>query len=179
MASAGPGYGQVRYDMAFGGNFYAIVDLAEVGVPFGQEHARELMAFGLALMDAIEVTSPPVHPASRGSTAATTRNSSPPGSDAELSRHAMVIRPGYFDRSPCGTGTAPAGQLHARGLLRLDANFTNMSLLDRPFIGRLVEANRRRIDAVVPAITAGAWITGTSQHVLDPTDPFPTGFLLD
>jgi proline racemase len=175
-----PGYGSVRYDMAFGGNFYAIVELEEVGVPFGQEHARELMALGLALMDAIEATAPPVHPGEPGIHGCHHAQLVAPGSTAEHSRHAMVIRPGYFDRSPCGTGTsARMAQLHARGLLGLDADFVNMSLLDRPFIGRLVESTAvAGLDAVVPTITGSAWVTGTSQYVLDPSDPFPTGFLL-
>jgi proline racemase len=175
-----PGYGSVRYDMAFGGNFYAIVELDEVGVPFGREHARDLMALGLAVMDAIEVAAPPVHPGEPGIHGCHHAQLVAPGSTAEHSRHAMVIRPGYFDRSPCGTGTsARMAQLHARGLLGLDADFVNTSLLDRPFIGRLVEATTvAGVDAVVPTITGSAWVTGTSQYVLDPTDPFPTGFLL-
>jgi proline racemase len=175
-----PGYGSVRYDMAFGGNFYAIVELDEVGVPFGREHARELMALGLALMDAIEVAAPPVHPGEPGIHGCHHAQLVAPGSTAEHSRHAMVIRPGYFDRSPCGTGTsARMAQLHARGLLGLDVDFVNTSLLDRPFIGRLVEATTvAGLDAVVPTITGSAWVTGTAQYVLDPTDPFPTGFLL-
>jgi proline racemase len=175
-----PGYGQVRYDMAFGGNFYAIVELEEVGVPFGREHARELMAFGLGLMDAIDVVAPPVHPGEPGINGCHHAQLVAPRSTAEHSRHAMVIQPGYFDRSPCGTGTsARMAQLHARGLLGLDADFINTSLLDRPFIGRLVESTTvAGLDAVVPTITGSAWITGTSQYVLDPTDPFPTGFLL-
>jgi proline racemase len=92
----------------------------------------------------------------------------------------MVIRPGYFDRSPCGTGTsARMAQLHARGQLGLDETFVNESLLGRPFLGRLVGTEDvAGVPAVVPTITGSAWITGTSQHVLDPSDPFPIGFLL-
>jgi proline racemase len=171
----------VRYDMAFGGNFYAIVDLDQVGVPYGREHTRELMAFGLALMDAIDTTAPPVHPGEPGIHGCHHAQLVAPGSTAEHSRHAMVIQPGYFDRSPCGTGTsARMAQLHARGLLGLDVDFINTSLLERPFIGRLVESTTvAGLGAVVPTITGSAWITGTSQYLLDPTDPFPTGFLLD
>ncbi len=175
-----PGYGEVRYDLAFGGNFYAITELAEVAVPFGLEHTAELMAFGLALMDAIEAAGPPVHPVEPGIRGCHHAQLVAPGSDSRRSRHAMVIRPGYFDRSPCGTGTsARMAQLHACGELGLGERFVNESLLGRPFIGHLVEevelAGR---PAVVPTITGSAWITGTSQHLLDPTDPFPAGFLL-
>jgi proline racemase len=57
-----PGIGSVRYDMAYGGNFYAIVELEEIGVPFGVEHKDELLAAGLAIMNAINESQPPVHP---------------------------------------------------------------------------------------------------------------------
>jgi proline racemase len=175
-----PGFGLVRYDLAYGGNFYAITELAEVGVAFGREHAADLMAFGLALMDAIEAQGPPVHPAEPGIHGCHHAQLVAPGSDARHSRHAMVIRPGYFDRSPCGTGTsARMAQLHARGALGLDEPFVNESLLGRPFVGHLVADDEvAGLPAVVPTITGSAWITGTSQHVLDPTDPFPSGFLL-
>ncbi len=175
-----PGYGHVSYDMAFGGNFYAITDLDDVGIPFGREHGAELMAFGLALLDAVEASAPPVHPAEPGIHGCHHAQLVAPGSDARHSRHAMVIRPGYFDRSPCGTGTsARMAALHARGELGFDSDFVNESLLGRPFIGRLVEPTEvGGVAAVVPTITGSAWLTGTSQHFLDPTDPFPEGFLL-
>ncbi len=110
-----PGYGEVTYDLAFGGNFYAITELAEVGVPFGREHAEELMGFGRALLSALEAD-PPVHPGEPSIRGCHHAQLVAPGSDATHSRHAMVIQPGYFDRSPCGTGTsARMAQLHARG----------------------------------------------------------------
>ena len=92
----------------------------------------------------------------------------------------MAIYPGWFDRSPCGTGTsARMAQLHARGELALHTDFVNESLIGTHFIGRLIEeteiAGQR---AVVPTVTGRAWITGTAQYMLDPTDPFPTGFEL-
>jgi proline racemase len=103
-----------------------------------------------------------------------------PGPDARLSRHAMAIHPGWFDRSPCGTGTsARMAQLHARGELELGAEFVNESFIGTRFIGRLVEQTQvAGIPAVVPTITGRAWVTGTAQYMLDPTDPFPAGFVL-
>jgi proline racemase len=175
-----PGYGPVRYDMAYGGNFYAIVDLSCLDVPFGLEHTDALMTLGLALMDAIAATQPPQHPTEPGIGGCHHAQLVAPGSDATRSRHAMVIRPGYFDRSPCGTGTsARMAQLHARGALRLQAAFVNESLLGRPFVGRLVDtADVGGVFAVVPEITGSAWVTGTAQYFVDPDDPFPAGFLL-
>jgi proline racemase len=85
---------------------------------------------------------------------------------------------GAIDRSPCGTGTsARMAVLHARGELSLGEEFRHESVTDTVFVGRLVETARvGDIDAVVPEITGHAWITGFANYVLDPTDPFPTGF---
>lgn len=103
-----------------------------------------------------------------------------PGSDARLSRHAMAIHPGMFDRSPCGTGTsARMAQLHARGELPLDTDFVNESFIGSRFTGRLLETTEvGGLPAVVPTITGRAWVTGTAQYMIDPTDPYPEGFVL-
>jgi proline racemase len=92
----------------------------------------------------------------------------------------MAIHPGWFDRSPCGTGTsARMAQLWARGELSLRQDFVNESFLGRPFLGRLVAETRvGGHPAVIPTVTGRAWITGTAQYLLDPEDPFPAGFLL-
>ena len=92
----------------------------------------------------------------------------------------MAIHPGWFDRSPCGTGTsARLAQLHARGLLAPGADFVNESFIGTEFTGRIVgETEVGGRPAVVPTVTGRAWITGTAQYFLDPEDPFPAGFLL-
>jgi proline racemase len=70
-------------------------------------------------------------------------------------------------------------QLHARGELPLETDFVNESFIGTTFVGRLVEETTvGGRPAVVPTITGRAWITGTAQYLLDPTDPFPAGFLL-
>lgn len=174
------GLGQVRYDLAYGGNFYAFVALADLGIPFDRAAGPRLLAAGQAIMAAIDRTDPPVHPEDPGTAGCHGVYLAAPGSDARHSRHAMVIHPGWFDRSPCGTGTsARMAQLWGRGELPLATGFGNESLLGTRFTGRLVEettvAGR---PAVVPEVTGRAWITGTAQYLLDPEDPFPAGFRL-
>ena len=133
-----------------------------------------------AIMDAINVQNRPVHPENPEIAVCHHVQLLAPGSDARHSRHAMAIHPGWFDRSPCGTGTsARMAQLHARGELPLHTDFVNESFIGTRFVGRLVddtEVGDR--PAVVPTITGRAWVTGTAQYLLDPTDPFPAGFLL-
>jgi proline racemase len=101
------------------------------------------------------------------------------GSDAVRSRHAMAIHPGWFDRSPCGTGTsARMAELHARGELDLNVPFVNESFIGTEFTGTLVAETRvGDRPAVVPTITGRAWVTGLGQYLLDPHDPFPEGFV--
>lgn len=170
--------GDISYDLAYGGNFYAIVELAGLDLTLASPK-QKLLDAGLGIMAAINEVDEPVHPTDPGIHGchhvylAGER-------DGWHAKHAMVIHPGWFDRSPCGTGTsARMAQLHARWELPLHVDFVNESLLGTRFTGRLVEettvAGRA---AVVPTITGRAWITGTGQHFLDPEDPFPSGFLL-
>jgi proline racemase len=174
------GLGEVRYDMAFGGNFYAIVELAELGLPFDRAEKGRVLEAGLKIMDAINAHNPPVHPERSDISGCHHVYLTAPGSTAQHSRHAMAIHPGWFDRSPCGTGTsARMAQLHARGELALNTDFLNESFIGTRFTGRLVEETTvGGLPGVVPTITGRAWVTGTAQYHLDPEDPFPAGFLL-
>ncbi|MEE1773028.1 proline racemase family protein [Streptomyces sp. JV185] len=175
-----PGYGKLRYDLAYGGNFYAMVHLSDLGLPFDRARKDDILAAGLALMDAVNTTDRPVHPENPDIHGLKHVQCIAPGSDARHSRHAMAIHPGWFDRSPCGTGTsARMAQLHARGELPLDTDFVNESFIGTSFTGRLVqETTVGGLPAVVPTVTGRAWITGTAQFFLNPSDPFPEGFLL-
>ncbi|MCX5097600.1 proline racemase family protein [Streptomyces sp. NPDC059441] len=173
-----PGLGEVRYSLAFGGNFYAMVDLDDVRLPFDRERKAEILSAGLAIMDAINTSAPPKHPQIDGVDHCHHVEFIAPGSDAAHSRHAMAIYPGWFDRSPCGTGTsARMAELHARGELALHEDFVNESFIGSRFTGRLVgETTVGGLPAVLPTITGRAWVTGIGQYMLDPTDPYPAGF---
>ncbi|MER6050830.1 proline racemase family protein [Streptomyces sp. NPDC001793] len=176
-----PGHGTVTHDLAFGGNFYAFVELDALGLPFDRARKDDLLAAGLAVMDAINASPErPVHPERPEIAGVKHVYLTAPGSDAHRSRHAMAIHPGWFDRSPCGTGTsARMAQLHARGQLPLGRDFVNESFIGTRFTGRLIEETTvGALPAVVPTVTGRAWITGTAQYFLDPDDPFPGGFLL-
>ncbi len=172
------GYGTVPYSLAFGGNFYAMVDLDAVGLEFDRANQQLILTAGLAIMDAINTISPPKHPEIDGVDHCHHVEFIAPGSTAQHSRHAMAIYPGWFDRSPCGTGTsARMAELWARGELALDTDFVNESFIGSRFTGRLIrETSVSGIPAVVPTITGRAWVTGIGQYLLDPFDPFPTGF---
>ncbi|MCX4831487.1 proline racemase family protein [Streptomyces sp. NBC_01016] len=175
-----PGFGEVRYDMAYGGNFYAITELDQLGLPFDRARKDDILKAGLAISDAINEHNRPQHPLDPVIGGCKHVQFLAPDSTARHSRNAMAIQPGWFDRSPCGTGTsARMAQLHARGELPLHTEFVNESFIGTRFTGRLVgDAKVGQLDAVVPEFFGRAWITGTANYLLDPRDPFPHGFVL-
>ncbi len=175
-----PGYGQVTYDMAYGGNFYAILPLKQVGIEFDRANKEAILSAGLQVMAAINDASEPVHPENPEIRGCHHVQFLAPDANAQLSRHAMAIYPGWFDRSPCGTGTsARLAQLHTRGEIKVGDDFVNESFIGSRFTGTIVEETTvAGLPAVIPKITGRAWITGTAQYMIDPTDPFPEGFQL-
>jgi proline racemase len=172
------GLGTVPYSLAFGGNFYAMVDLDAVGLPFDRDRQQDILDAGLRIMAAINEQAPPMHPEIEGLDHCHHVEFIAPGSDAVLSRHAMAIFPGWFDRSPCGTGTsARMAELWARGELPLHQDFVNESFIGSRFTSRLIaETTVAGRPAVIPTISGRAWVTGIGSYLLDPADPFPTGF---
>ncbi|GAA2180308.1 proline racemase family protein [Brooklawnia cerclae] len=174
-----PGVGTVPYSLAFGGNFYAMVNLDDVGLPFDRTRQTDILKTGLRIMDAINTQAPPSHPEIQGVDYCHHVEFIAPGSTAQHSRHAMAIHPGWFDRSPCGTGTsARMAELYTRGQLPLRTDFVNESFIGSTFVGRLTGTTEvAGIPAVTPQITGRAWVTGTAQYLLDPNDPYPRGFV--
>ena len=175
-----PGLGSVRYDMAFGGNFYALLPAADVGLEVDAARARELIDRGLQIGAAIEAADPPVHPDDVRIAGCKHVIFHQPGRDGADTRAATSIHPGWLDRSPCGTGTsARLAQLHARGELGVGDSFVNESVIGTRFTGRIAEETTvGGRPAIVPEITGRAWITAMGQYLLDAEDPFPAGFSL-
>ncbi|WP_378733198.1 proline racemase family protein [Nocardia brasiliensis] len=174
-----PGIGPVRYDMAYGGNFYAIVDLGKLELPFDRAHKDRILDAGLRIMASINEFRRPVHLEDARIAGCKHVLFLDPAAEPAHTRHAMAIHPGWFDRSPCGTGTsALLARQHARGFLTDDQVLQNDSFIGTTFYARAVEtATVGDRPAIVPAITGRAWLTGTANYLLDPTDPFPEGFV--
>ncbi|MBC7463197.1 MAG: proline racemase family protein [Actinobacteria bacterium] len=175
------GIGNVVYDMAFGGNFYAILPLESIGISFERSQGQAILAAGLAISAAINRQNLPIHPENSEISGCHHIDFIAPGENGPLHwRNAMAIYPGWFDRSPCGTGTsARLAQMVARGQFSEGDVLINESWIGSQFEGRI--AGRTTVGdlpAIIPTITGRAWIMGESVWTLDPTDPFPNGFVV-
>ena len=176
-----PNLGRVRLDIAYGGNFCAILPAKSVGLKVVPEGANDLIACGTEIWKAVNEQVNVHHPEEPGIDCVNYVQFSAPASDPRAAmKNAVVAPPASMDRSPCGTGTsAKMAALHAQGKLDLDEEFVHESIIGSLFSGRLVaETMVGEYAAVVPTITGSAYITGIHQFMLDPRDPFPAGFLL-
>ena len=175
-----PGYGDIQYDMAYGGNFYAIIPIERVGITFERRNGAKLLEAGLAISDAINAQNRPIHPENPEIALCHHIDFIAPGENSLHWKNAMAIYPGWFDRSPCGTGTsARLAQMVARGEFKEGDVLINESWIGSHFEGRVIERTTvAGIPAVVPTITGRAWIMGEATWVLDSSDPFPDGFLV-
>jgi proline racemase len=175
-----PGMGEVVLDLAWGGNFYALVPASSVGQRVVPEAYDELVKAGLAIMGAVNRQLSFAHPEHQSVDGCHHVVFTEAGDGDVSGRSAVAIHPGWLDRSPCGTGTcARMAQLHARGELGLGEDYVHASVLGTRFIGRLLaETSVGNFRAVVPTVRGRAWVTGLASYLLDPDDPFPAGFLL-
>jgi len=176
-----PELGELVMDIAYGGNFYAILPAQSVGIPIRPENAGELVRAGKAIRAAVNAQLEVQHPERPYITGLTHVEFYGPPTRADAHcQNAVVIPPGAIDRSPCGTGTsAKVATLYARGELGLGEEFGHESIIGTLFRARaLEETDVAGYTAVVPEITGSAYVTGIHQFVVDPADPLKEGFLL-
>ena len=175
------GLGTLSVDVAFGGMWYAIADAHALGFALEPSEARELSRIGELIRAAAREQVRCTHPENAEIAGVSIVEIAEPwrGVDA-VSKNAVVVAPGRLDRSATGTGlSARMAALHARGRMRVSDAMMHASVLGTTFEGRIVaETTVGGRLAIVPAIRGSAWITGITQVVVDPTDPFPEGYLL-
>jgi trans-L-3-hydroxyproline dehydratase len=175
------GLGTIAVDVAFGGMWYAIADAHALGFALEPAEARELSLIGERIRVAAREQLPCAHPENPEIAGVSIVQLAEPWQGiGAVSRNAVVVAPGRLDRSATGTGlSARMATLHARGLMRAGDAMTHASVIGSSFAGRIVEETTvGGRPAIVPAIRGTAWITGVTQVLLDPDDPFPEGYLL-
>jgi proline racemase len=172
-------WGKLTVDLAFGGVFYAILDVSQVGLEIKPGHARQLAEAGIELKALLTNMFPVQHPDLVEPDEIAYVMFRSLEADGAV-RTCTTLKPGRVDRSPCGTGSsANLAILHARGDVRVGDVRRSRSIIGGEFLAELVGETRvgDRI-AILPRITGQAWIYGSERLRVDANDPFPNGFAL-
>ena len=176
-----PDLGEITVDVAYGGNFYAIVEPQDNFRDMADYSAGQLIAWSPVVRQRLNEKYTFEHPENPGinrlSHMLWTGKPIHPEADA---RNAVFYGDKAIDRSPCGTGTsARMAQLHAKGRLKAGDSFVHESIIGSLFRGRVEQevsvANR---PAIVPSIGGWARQTGINTIFIDERDPFAHGFVV-
>ncbi len=175
------GLGEIVVDVAYGGNFYAIVDPQKNYRDMADFSAGELVLLGRRLREALNAGHEFIHPekpAIRGLSHILWTGA--PRDPQAQGRNAVLYGDKAIDRSPCGTGTSSRmAQLVAKGKLRVGDDYVHESIIGSLFKGR-VEAAAVVADrpAIIPSIAGWARVTGINTIFIDDRDPFAHGFVV-
>lgn len=173
--------GRVRVDVAYGGMNYAIVDARDLGLAVDAAEGRRLVELGDKIRRAARSQLRIVHPTNPGIEGVTmVQFAQPYAGSGSVTRNSCVIAPGRNDRSPTGTGTsARMAVLYARGKMAVGDTLVHSSIIGSEFVGTIrSETAVGNLPAIVPTVRGRAWITGFHSYVLDPTDPYPEGYVV-
>jgi trans-L-3-hydroxyproline dehydratase len=176
-----PGLGNVRYDLAFGGAFYAFVQAHDAGVTCTPQDFRSLIEKGIAIKQAVMTSRAIPHPFEPDlSFLYGTVFIGPPQSGGAHSRNVCIFAEGEVDRCPTGTGVSARLAIHhARGEIDAGESMVVESIIGSRFTGRIVGATTLGPHpAIIPEVQGTAHITGRHEFLFDPVDPLRDGFIL-
>lgn len=176
-----PGVGTVKFDISFGGSFFAIVNAKQLGLEILPKNTNKLTELAMELRDIINKEIEIQHPTlDHIKTVDLVEIWDEPTNPEATYKNVVIFGQGQVDRSPCGTGTsAKLATLHARGELKEGEKFVYESILGTLFEGEIVGTTKvGEFDAVLPKITGSAWITGFNNFLIDEEDPVKYGFVL-
>ena len=177
------GLGALTVDTAYGGDSFVIVDAAALGFSISPDEARDLAETGVRIVAAADAQLGFTHPENPDwSHISFCQFAGPLAQEngALTGANAVAIRPGKIDRSPTGTGcSARMAVLAAKGRMRAGDRYVARSIIGSTFDCRIdAETTVGGRAAIVPVVSGQAWITGSHQHMLDPSDPYPQGYRL-
>lgn len=175
------GFGAIKYDISFGGSFFALVDADMIGLRLEQDNLQTIEELGMKLVRDINKSVDIHHPYLDISTVDLVEFYSRDCSEKANMKNCVIFGEAQADRSPCGTGTsAKLAALYADHELGLNEPFIYESITGSFFTGKVVkEAMAGSFPAVIPQITGSAYITGMNKWIIDEDDPLKYGFLVD
>ncbi len=169
-----PPIGTIPVDVAYGGNYFALVDAAHLKLAVTPANIDALKKLGLAIRAAVNQQFSQNHPGTDipARVALTEIYEHTP-----VQRNIVIFGTGQIDRSPCGTGTsAKMAFLHHKGLLKPGEPYVYRSVFGTEFTGKIIEQTQvENRPAIIPEITGKAFIIGFHQFVVDDTDPYKHG----
>jgi 4-hydroxyproline epimerase len=174
-----PGLGRLAFDVAYGGNFYAIIEPQQNYAGLDSVSAGDIQRLSPIVRKLVNEKYTFTHPENETITGLRHILWAGPAHNPEAdARNAVFYGEKAIDRSPCGTGTsARMAQLASRGKLGVGGDFIHESIIGSLFRGRVEAAARvGDFDAIVPSIAGQAWVTGHNTIFLDQRDPFVKGF---
>jgi 4-hydroxyproline epimerase len=176
-----PVLGEIVVDVAYGGNFYAIVEKQKNYSDLADHSAGDLIAWSPVVRQRLNEKYEFVHPESPGINRLSHMLwTGAPRDPQAHARNAVFYGDKAIDRSPCGTGTsARMAQLRAKGRLKAGDEFVHESIIGSLFKGRVekdVSVGDR--PAIVPSIGGWARQTGFNTIFIDDRDPFAHGFVV-
>jgi 4-hydroxyproline epimerase len=174
-----PGLGTIKVDVAYGGNFYAIVEPQANYRDMADFAAGQLVQMSPVLRRNLNAKYTFQHP--ENSTIKGLSHilwTGAPKAEGAHARNAVFYGDKAIDRSPCGTGTsARMAQLAAKGKLKVGDAFVHESIIGSLFKGRVKEAAKvANYEAIVPSVEGWARITGYNTIFIDDRDPYKHGF---
>jgi len=175
------GFGTLLVDTAFGGDSFVVVDPVALGLSLAVDEAREIAELGVRITHAANQQLNFEHPTQpdwrHHSFCLFAGPISRKGNDL-WAKSVVSIKPGKLDRSPTGTAvSARMALLHAQCQMGLQDNFTGNSIVGSEFTGKILGTTQvGKTPAIRPEISGRGWITGTHQHMLDPSDSWPEGY---
>jgi trans-L-3-hydroxyproline dehydratase len=175
-----PGIGRVRFDIAYGGAFYALVEARPLGLELVPEQFNRLIDYGRRIKRAVMGAVAIEHPFEKDlSFLYGTIFTGPPQRAGHHSRNVCIFAEGELDRSATGSGVSARAALHfAKGELHLNEKIGIESILGSMMTVQAVECTKfGSYDAVIPEVGGTAFITGRSEYYFDPDDPFTRGFI--
>ena len=176
-----PGVGKVKFDISFGGSFFAIVHAGQLGLKIEPKNAAKLTDLAMELRDIINRDIEIQHPTLEHiKTVDLVEIWDEPTNPEATYKNVVIFGQGQVDRSPCGTGTSDKlATLHAKGELKEGEKFVYESILGTMFEGEIVGTTKvGEFDAVLPKITGSAYMTGFNNFLIDEDDPVKYGFIL-
>jgi 4-hydroxyproline epimerase len=176
-----PQLGEIKVDVAYGGNFYAIVEPQANYRDMADYSAGDLIAWSPVVRQRLNEKYSFVHPENPGINRLSHMLwTGAPTVEGAHGRNAVFYGDKAIDRSPCGTGTsARMAQLHAKGKLKAGDDFVHESIIGSLFKGRVEkEVSVAGKTAIIPSIGGWARMTGLNTIFVDDRDPFARGFVV-